>query len=286
MFVIELGAPFLIFAPRRIRFVGAGAIVFLQVLISLTGNYTFFNWLTLALCLLLLDDFVFQKIPPANFHARFSGSTFQHLNGMKWFRVVTIPLAIVYTGLSIFQIAAIFGVKSNVFYPIAAFGEWIGPFRTVNNYGLFAIMTTERHEIIVEGSNDGVHWLPYEFKYKPGDVRKSPAFVAPYQPRLDWQMWFAALGSYQQDPWFVNFCIRLLQGSPPVLALMAKNPFPDHPPLYIRAELYDYRFTSRTERRLTGAWWKRDLIGEYLPPISLSEFEKNKSSARQQSVHC
>ena len=132
-------------------------------------------------------------------------------------------------------------------------------------------MTTERREIIVEGSNDGVNWLPYEFKYKPGDVNRRPAFVAPHQPRLDWQMWFAALGDYRQNPWFMDFCERLLQGSPEVLALLEKNPFPDHPPRYIRAELYDYHFTDLAERRATGAWWKREFIGEYLPPISLHE---------------
>ena len=141
----------------------------------------------------------------------------------------------------------------------------------MNSYGLFAVMTTERREIIVEGSNDGVNWLAYEFKYKPGDVNRRPGFVAPFQPRLDWQMWFAALGDYRQNPWFVNFCERLLQGSPEVLALLAKNPFPGQPPRFIRAEFYDYHFTNFAERRATGAWWKREFIGEYLPPISLHE---------------
>jgi hypothetical protein len=116
-----------------------------------------------------------------------------------------------------------------------------------------------------------VNWLSYEFKYKPSDVNRRPAFVAPHQPRLDWQMWFAALGNYQQNSWFASFCERLLQGSPEVLALLAKNPFPDHPPRYIRAEFYDYQFTDTAERRATSAWWKRELIGEYLPPISLRE---------------
>ena len=155
---------------------------------------------------------------------------------------------------------------------MAATDAWLAPLRTFDSYGLFAVMTTERREVIVEGSNDGVTWLPYEFKYKPGNVDRRPAFVAPHQPRLDWQMWFAALGDYRQNPWFVNFCLRLLQGSPDVLALLAKNPFPDHPPLYIRAEFYNYRFTDFTERHATGAWWKREPIGVYLPPISLSDF--------------
>ncbi len=132
-------------------------------------------------------------------------------------------------------------------------------------------MTTERHEIIVQGSNDGVQWNDYEFKYKPGDVKKRPGFVAPFQPRLDWQMWFAALSDYQDTPWFGNFCVRLLQGSPQVLALLEKNPFPNKPPRYIRAEVYNYQFTGFAERRATGAWWKREFVGEYLPPVSLPE---------------
>jgi len=139
----------------------------------------------------------------------------------------------------------------------------------VNSYGLFAVMTTSRPEIIVEGSEDGNTWLAYEFKYKPGDLNRPPPFVAPYQPRLDWQMWFAALGNYQSNLWFVGFCERLLEGAPEVLALIDKNPFPQHPPKFVRAELYDYAFTEFGERRATGAWWKRRLMGEYLPPVGL-----------------
>ena len=130
-------------------------------------------------------------------------------------------------------------------------------------------MTTQRNEIIVEGSNDGTNWLAYEFKYKPGDLKRRPTFVAPFQPRLDWQMWFAALGNYQENPWFQGFCLRLMQGSPDVLALLKENPFPEHPPRFIRAEFYSYRFTTPAERRATGAWWHRDFMGEYLPTVSL-----------------
>jgi hypothetical protein len=115
-----------------------------------------------------------------------------------------------------------------------------------------------------------VNWQPYEFKYKAGDLKKRPRFVEPHQPRLDWQMWFAALGNYRENPWFVNFCVRLLQGSPQVLALLKKNPFPDAPPKYIRAEIYDYHFTGRASRRETGEWWSRTPEGIYLPPVSLS----------------
>jgi hypothetical protein len=163
------------------------------------------------------------------------------------------------------------GIRWPILTPLAWVAGQLEPFRSVNNYGLFAVMTTQRNEIIVEGSNDGTNWLSYEFKYKPGDVNRRPAFVAPFQPRLDWQMWFAALGTYQQNPWFESFCVRLLQGSPDVLALLAKNPFPDHPPRFIRAESYSYRFTNPAERRATGAWWHSEYMGEYMPAVSLRE---------------
>jgi hypothetical protein len=155
--------------------------------------------------------------------------------------------------------------------PIINAYEWLSPFRTFSSYGLFAVMTTARPEIIIEGSNDGTTWFEYEFKYKPGHVQRRPKFVAPHQPRLDWQMWFAALGNYQQNPWLVNFCVRLLQGSPEVLALLERNPFPNAPPRYIRAVAYDYHFTNFATRRKTGAWWRRERTGEYLPAISLRE---------------
>jgi predicted DCC family thiol-disulfide oxidoreductase YuxK len=292
MFAVELGAPFLIFAPRRIRFSGCAAIIGLQTLILLTGNYTFFNFLTIALGLLLLDDFVFQKILSRKWSGLFlinsqadaqqrvptkqnRNSQPTTINKLRWPRAATIPLAIVVLAVSLFQMISMFGVRSGLLAPMAALDGWLTPLRTVNGYGLFAVMTTKRDEIIVEGSDDGVNWLPYEFKYKPGDVNRRPAFVAPFQPRLDWQMWFAALGNYQQNPWFVNFCIRLLQGSPEVLALLEKNPFPKHPPHYIRAGFYDYQFTNFAGRRVSGAWWKREPAGEYFPPISLSDLKKN-----------
>ncbi len=150
-----------------------------------------------------------------------------------------------------------------------AYLEWISPLRLVNTYGLFAVMTITRPEIIVEGSNDGTLWLPYEFRYKPGDIKRAPPWVAPYQPRLDWQMWFAALGDTEDNRWFYSFAARLLEDSPPVLALLQHNPFPGAPPRYIRATVYQYRFTTSAERRQTGAWWSRREKADYLPAISL-----------------
>ena len=120
----------------------------------------------------------------------------------------------------------------------------IRPFRIVNQYGLFAVMTTSRPEIFIKGSNDGEEWKTYEFKWKPGKLNQAPGFVAPHQPRLDWQMWFAALSNYERNLWLIKFMVRLLEGSPFVLDLLANNPFPETPPKYIQAVVYDYWFTD------------------------------------------
>ena len=153
--------------------------------------------------------------------------------------------------------------------------EWVqqlaeaaAPFHVVSSYGLFSSMTTERPEIVIEGSDDGESWREYGFRYKPGDVTRAPRWVAPHQPRLDWQMWFAALG----DPpaWFPRFVLRLLEGSPEVLALLERNPFPARPPRFVRALLYDYRMTDLRTRRQTGSWWVRTKLGTYFPACTLS----------------
>jgi hypothetical protein len=145
----------------------------------------------------------------------------------------------------------------------------IEPFRSANRYGLFAIMTTTRPEIVVEGSADGVTWRPYVFRYKPGAVGAWPRWVQPFQPRLDWQMWFAALGRYEEEWWFQRFCEQLLRGSPSVSALLAEDPFAGKPPRFVRATLYRYRFTDRRTRRETGSWWTRERLREYSPELSL-----------------
>jgi len=147
--------------------------------------------------------------------------------------------------------------------------RWIGPFRTINSYGLFAVMTPTRPEIILEGSEDGRTWKEYSFKWKAGDPARALPVVAPFQPRLDWQMWFASLGELKHNPWFSNFLVRLLQGEPSVTALLEANPFPQKPPRYLRAALFHYKFTDRATRESTGALWERDYRGDYCPPISL-----------------
>src|SRR5262249_27916049 len=145
------------------------------------------------------------------------------------------------------------------------------PFEIINTYGLFAVMTTSRPEIVIEGSSDGLTWLPYEFKYKAGNLSRRPTWVEPHQPRLDWQMWFAALGDYQSDPWILHFMVRLLEGSPEVSKLLAKDPFPGAPPRYVRAMLYEYRFTTPGERKATGDWWHREFKRIYVPEIFVNK---------------
>jgi hypothetical protein len=306
MFAAELAVPFLFFAPRRIRHLGALASVGLQALIFLTGNYTFFNLLTVALCLFLLDDALLGRWLPRflvpHVCATLFGADVGRSGGARMGRLglqaqlaqrpcrhnpqenrasapeVSHSRARIVLGsllasfvllLSGYELAEMFfHVQSETGYAVLM---RVYPFRLVNTYGLFAIMTTSRGEIVLEGSNDGVTWQEYEFKYKPGDVTQRPRWVAPHQPRLDWQMWFAALGSPRSHPWVIRSMVRLLEGRPEVLALLGKNPFPQKPPKFVRARFYEYRFTTPEEHRQTGAWWSRDLRGVYVPEIALRE---------------
>ena len=242
VFAVELGVPFLFFAPRRIRHVAAWLTIALQVLILLTGNYTFFNYLAIGLCMWLFIE------PDPLYRA--------------W-RGVTIPVASLVGLLSGLLFLQLFSI------PLPPGGNTIlrvaEPLRIVNTYGLFANMTTTRPEIIIEGSNDGETWQAYEFRYKPGNIYRHPPIVAPYQPRLDWQMWFAALGSYQNNRWFVELMRRILEGEPSVIRLLSHNPFPKAPPKYVRAREYSYTFTRFGEK----AWWSRVDNGTYLPAVSL-----------------
>jgi hypothetical protein len=163
---------------------------------------------------------------------------------------------------------AVFGRQLGVDIPyIRRIADYVEPLRSVNTYGLFAVMTTTRPEIVVEGSMDGVDWRAYEFRYKPGSTMRRPRWVAPFQPRVDWQMWFAALGRFESEGWFQQFCRRLLQGSPSVATVFDYNPFPATPPRYLRGTLYRYRFAPRG----SGAWWVRERLGEYSPILSLKQ---------------
>ena len=264
--IIELGLPFLIFCPRRLRFVAAFGIWLLEGLIFLTGNYTFFNLLAMALCVVLFDDAALRKVVPP----RLTRYVQRHVRDIKPRKIVSLAaeaFALLIVFANIVQIHAAFGGRPSA--PAMWINDEIAPLRIVNTYGLFAVMTTARPEIIIEGSDDGVHWREYTFKYKPGDVRRPPLWNVPHQPRLDWQMWFAALETASQNPWFLRFLQRLLENSPEVTALLGSNPFPDKPPLYVRALLYDYRFSSGEEKAATGAWWTRRPEGIYFPATAL-----------------
>jgi len=263
--VVEIIVPIFFWAPRRLRLIACGLVVFLQIAIAVTGNYCFFNLLTIALCLLLVDDAVFGRA-----RDNVVGAT-----GRRALRLsILAPIIVIIMTLPLNAWLIFTTFKPEAKWPrsLAFFYEHIEPFRIANGYGLFRVMTKDRREIVIEGSADGIDWEPYEFKWKPGDVTRAPGWCAPHQPRLDWQMWFAALGSYQQNPWIVRTAICLLEGKSDVAQLFARNPFPELPPRYVRAIVYRYRFTTTSEHRQTGAWWKRQELGEYLPAVSLEQF--------------
>jgi len=266
--VVEIIVPFFIWAPRRLRLLSAGLIIFLQIAIAITGNYCFFNLLTIALCLLLIDDSVWRR----QRGALQVGGTRAVVSHNRLSILAPIAVLIVTLPLNLWLIFSAFKPRAPWPGALAFAYRYVEPFRIVNGYGLFRVMTKERREIIIQGSTDGMDWLPYEFKWKPGDVKRAPGWCAPHQPRLDWQMWFAALETPQQNPWFFGLLEELLKGSPPVIGLLERNPFPDKPPRYMRAMFYDYRFTTAEERRQTGAWWKRRELREYVPTVSLEEY--------------
>jgi hypothetical protein len=186
-------------------------------------------------------------------------------------RWIVTPVVLALFFLSLYPIARAFHSPGEFLGPIRDAYRVAAPFRVVNPYGLFQVMTTQRPEIEIEGSDDGASWKSYAFRWKPGPLARRPEFVAPHQPRLDWQMWFAALSDFSSEPWFLSLCQRLLEGSPPVLALLATNPFPRAPPRFLRATLYQYRFTDAATRRATGAWWRRERVGSYCPVLVLVE---------------
>jgi hypothetical protein len=258
---IEFGAPFLLFFPRRFRYVGVGLLLLLQLMILLTGNYAFFNLLTIALCLWGLDDSVFAPL------ARFLKNPVPPVMS-RVLRPVLQTLVAVLIAIGSLQVVRQFAPA--VARPFSKILNFIGPWEIVNSYGLFAIMTTSRPEIVIEGSDDGETWREYSFPYKPGEVHRGLPLVAPHQPRLDWQMWFAALGNYAQNSWIAGLMERILQGEPSVMHLMGPPPF-DRPPHYLRALLYSYRFTSPAERSRTGAVWERQFIRVWFGPVALNQ---------------
>jgi predicted DCC family thiol-disulfide oxidoreductase YuxK len=262
--VVEIAGAFLIWLPRRPRLLGCAALVLLQILIGLTGNYAFFNLLTIALCLLLVDDYVWPGALRLTNLARSGSESFR-----GWSVLVPVVVIVFTMPLNTLLLFNAFKPETTWPRPLEQTYGTVASFRIVNGYGLFRVMTKERQEIIIEGSDDAIEWKAYEFKWKPGALDRAPGFVEPHQPRLDWQMWFAALSDVRQNPWFFALAFRLLENAPEVVHLLGKNPFPDKPPRYLRAEIYPYRFTTLAEHRQTGAWWKREDPRIYLPTVSL-----------------
>lgn len=284
MLFIEICVPVMFFLPRPLRLAGAAITVLLQLLIILTGNYTFFNLLSIVLCISLLDDRAILGRLPKGLRDRFIDSSegaaedTDHSEPARQpfgnrlhtgFVSVCVVLLILAT---LCQMTGSFAGYATLPTAVRRILAATGAFHLVNSYGLFAVMTTSRPEIQIEGSDDGVTWRHYVFKYKPGPLNRPPPIIAPLQPRLDWQMWFAALGPVSDSPWFIRFARCLLKSSPDVVRLLQVDPFEGKPPKYIRAELYDYHFTSFDEMKKTGNWWKRTTAGSFLPPISLEDF--------------
>jgi hypothetical protein len=248
MFVLELPVPLLAFGPRPARLVAAAGLITMQLGLIAAGNYSYYNVLTLVLAVPLLDDDALTRRAQPPVAPR---------RGPVWGWALA--------GLFAFFSVTSFARRFTVEPPLEALRQRLEPFHLVNAYGAFAVMTKSRPEIIVEGSDDGVTWAPFEFRWKPGRVERRPDIVAPWQPRLDWQMWFAALGTCRQNPWFLSFQLALLQGKADVLALLEPGPFA-HAPKYVRSTTWEYRFAPLSA---AGVWWTRTETGPYCPPLAL-----------------
>jgi predicted DCC family thiol-disulfide oxidoreductase YuxK len=262
--IVELAVA-LIFLPRRPRMLAATLVILFQLGIVATGSYNWFNLLTMLLCLFLFDDRALRRIMPSGIAAEINA------HAPRPGRIATVIAAIVALIIVPVGLNLIYSPLAGRNLPIAgALGEALAPLLIVNPYGLFATTTTTRPVIVIEGSNDGRTWRPYALPYLPGPPKRAPTWNIPYQPRLDWQMWFAGYGGAAQNRWIERVLQRLLEGSPHVLALFSDNPFGQRPPEYVRALLYDYRFADA--RSPTGDWWVRRLDGTYFPPVRRENF--------------
>jgi len=259
VFAVELFLVWLAFFPRRWRIACFLLVSPFQAAIILTANYAFLNYIVLCLGVWLLDDQFLCRIglpAPESCRETERKKNFFYFSPrvvLGWVLYATIVLA---PGLS-------HRLPRRLLLPAVA----LEPFRIANRYGLFAVMTQDRYEIEFQGSRDGAAWIPYPFRYKPQDPLQAPGIYAPYQPRFEWNLWFASLGDYRGYPWVVRTELRLLDGSPEVLQLFAKDPFAGVPPAYVRAVKWQYWFTSAEEKRRKGAWWRREELGLYAPAL-------------------
>jgi hypothetical protein len=263
---IEIIVPFMILMPRKIRLIGAWLTILMQVIILLTSNHNYANFLVLALCLFLFEDRDIRRVLPGNMERWLSGSLNVAARNLFAKSVAAVVAGVIVT-VSLIQMWGMFSgwrgpqVMQTVL-------QSLHPFHIVNRYHVFATMKTERIEFIVEGSVDGVNWQAYEFKYKPGDMYRRPQVVVPHHPRLDWLMWFVPTHPAFL-PWFEKFLLRLAENSPAVVDLLAHNPFPEQGPRQLRVSVYRYRFSDPDTRAATGQWWQREYLGFFFPLAEL-----------------
>jgi hypothetical protein len=279
----ELVLVWMLFLPRRFRILCFCIVTPFEISIILTANYTFLNYLVLLLGILLLDDRLIEWVLPGQLRERILGKTLVvsaeanpqtevHEDRRAVWRRRLAPLRMAIAGTCL---GLVFYVATAqliwMFVPGAPLPESpvraLEPLRIANRYGLFAMMTHARYEIEFQGSRDGKTWAAYPFRYKPQDTDKAPGIYAPYQPRFEWNLWFASLGSWRDSRFVVWTEERLLQNDADVLALFARNPFADSPPREVRAVIYQYWFTDMKTKRETGNWWRRELLGDYAPRL-------------------
>jgi lipase maturation factor 1 len=283
-FAVELVLVWMLFLPRRIRILCFFIVTPFEISIILTANYTFLNYLVLSLGFLLLDDRFIEWIMPQRireFIARKPGqpeapgpneNPQQETWFARWRRRLS-PVRMAIAGF--FLLWVLYSTSAQLVWTLFRNAplpekpvQLLEPFRIANRYGLFAVMTHARYEIEFQGSRDGKTWLAYPFRYKPQDVMKPPGIYAPYQPRFEWNLWFASLGSWREYHFVVWTEERLLRSEPDVLSLFASNPFAaGAPPVEVRAVIWQYWFTDMKTKRATGAWWRRELLGAYAPAL-------------------
>ena len=262
--LVEIVAPFFAFGPRRARLVAGGLFIAFQGILILSGNLSFLNWLTIVPAIACLDDDALRRLVPARLRARKGALPAEPTRAHT---LVAATLAVIVAFLSI-------GPVTNLVSPRQVMNTSFDPLGLVNTYGAFGSIGRERFEVVLEGTADTVasdeaRWLEYELPCKPGDVRRRPCLITPYHYRLDWQMWFAAQSTLEQEPWLVHLVYRLLRGSPAVKPLLARDPFPGAPPRFIRARLYRYRFTRMGDG--DPGFWVRALEGEYMRPLAVDD---------------
>ena len=257
--VTQLIVPFALFLPQPVAGIAAGIMIVTQLWLVLSGNFSWLNWMAIVLGLSVLPDGFWRRVFPLG-AAPITATPL-------WWAVLVVAVTVLVVVLSWWP-------AKNLLSRNQAMNASFDRLHLVNAYGAFGSVTRIRWEVVVEGTDDPrpgpeTVWREYEFKGKPGDVRRRPRQFAPYHLRLDWLMWFAALSPGYAQPWFPGFVTRLLAGDRATLKLLRHNPFPDAPPRYVRARLFRYRFTTRAERRETGHWWVRTPEAGFMPPTSL-----------------